>query len=300
MMQSISKSFFTVAKGKKYLHLAFTLARSFRFYNREIPFYIIVDSDFNLPYDLKWVNKKIVHSALLENGVLFKLNFSSISPTEISIFIDADSIVYSNIEHLFQYAESINVIGNIVKENEEWLGFNLQNLKNEYKIEKLVRYCGAFYIINNTSKKTSLILEKAESLLKDQNLNKFHHSGLNEEAFIGVAMAMLEANFIEDDGNIWSDLGQYKPNFNLNVFNGKCEFENLHFNENYKNWLPEGKYSPSILHIGGALYNKNPWLFDSTRLKLYYKYKITVPIANILTYIFVKKPYSMLKLVKSL
>jgi hypothetical protein len=294
------ESFFTVAKGNKYLQLAFTLARSYHYHNTNKSFYIVSDTDYKLPFDLKWVNKKIVHPSLLENGVLFKLNFDKISPTDISIFIDSDSIIYDNVENLFQYAESINVIGNIVDEENDWLGLNLSEIKSKYKIENLVRYCGAFYIINKTATKTSLILEKAKGLINDSNLKTNHHTGFNEESILGLAMAMTNAKYVVDDGNIWSDLLQYDYNVNLNVFKGKPLFENIISKRKYKNWLPIGTYSPAILHIGSGIYNKSPWLFDSVRLKLHYKYKFPVRIANILTEALVVKPYFILKFIINL
>ncbi len=108
------KCFFTYATGKKYLDLAFALARSYKFHNNiAIPFYIASKFDFDLPKDLAWVGKIIPPPEVSGNGLEFKLHLLEISPTPVSVFIDADTLIYDDISLLFDKFNPImpNVIG---------------------------------------------------------------------------------------------------------------------------------------------------------------------------------------------
>lgn len=300
-MHSKTKSFVTVASGKKYLSFAFTLARSYKLHNDLIiPFYIISDKDFHLPNDLDWVKKKILPKEVMGQGLEYKLRFNEVISTDQAFFIDADSVIYGNIAHLFDAfaSENLNVIGIKVKEG-NWADLDSKLIFEKYKISYIIRYCGAFYYITK-SDLSSDIFKYAQELAKNKQTFQQHVHGVNDEPIMSISMAAYGIDPLPDDGHIWSDTHQLNTHKDLNVFNKRPVFNNKKDQAKYKFWLPEGQYSPLILHMGGAIYNKNPWIFESIRLKLLYKLKLSMETANLLVDSIIIPGYFTLKKINRL
>lgn len=294
MIQSV----FTYATGKKYLSLAFTLARSYKFHNDEliIPFYIVSTKNFKLPLDLEWVKKSIVNSNFVGVGLEFKLKLNELAPTYESIFIDSDSIIYDNIAHLFKKlaTNSLCVIGTNVTDG-KWANENIESCCKEFGISKMIRYCGAIYLIkkDNLSKK---VFTEANRLYNSGRNFQGHRHNINEEPIISISISKFNIDPIEDDGNIWGDLVQFKKGQQISVFKRLTLSNTLSFK--YKFWLPLGDYHPLILHMGSGVFNKNPWLFDSVRLKLHYKCGLNVRFSELVVNNIVIPIYFSLKYLK--
>jgi hypothetical protein len=292
----IEKSVFTVVtNSQKYLNFAFALARSYRYHNSlEIPFFIISDDNFELPPDLKWVQKKIIPKELMGKGLEVRFSFAEVSPSVRSLYIDADSLVYRDISNLFELpVDSINVIGQKITKG-SWDDMDIPKVMADFKLPYLIRYCGAFYFVGNNDKSRA-ICENVKKLTKSDYPFQQHTYSINDEPVFSISMASKGVQPIADTGNIWGDVHQLKSHRDLDVLRGITKFNNSKRNPNYKFWIPEGDYSPAIIHFGGGNYNKNPWLFDAARLKLYYKIGGGKRIANFLANLFVKSPYLMLK-----
>ena len=295
----IDQCFFTVATGDKYLSFAFTLARSYKFHHDdEIPFFIISDTDFTLPKDLRWIKKKIITGDLLTSGVSYKFNFDQITPAYKSIFIDADSIIYGNISHVFNIPNSaIQIIG--MKETKgNWAGLELPEVLDHFAIPYIIRYCGAFYyIIKNQL--TANICETAKQLSLSNYMFQRHTKSVNDEPVLSISLAKSGTTPYADTGNIWTDTVQFKTHNQLNTLYNKALFNNSK-DYRYKYWLPEGEYRPLIIHFGGNIYNKNPWIFDALRLKLFYHYHLPKKVANLAVEVIFKPIYFFGKALKQL
>ena len=295
----VDKCVFTVATGKKYRSFAYTLARSYHYHNDiAIPFFIVSDEDFVLPVDLEWVKKKIISKELIGHGIEYKFSFDEVSPAEFSLFIDADSIIYKDISPLFDMAGSINVIGQKIT-NETWADLASVQVLSEFKIPYLIKYCGAFYFIGK-NKTTAAVCETARQLWRSDYPFQQHRYSVNDEPILSVSMARHNIEPILDTGNLWTDIAQLKTHKDLNVLKGIAQFTNSPGNIIQKPWIPMGSYSPSIVHMGGAIYNKNPWLFDSIRLRLYYKLKLSANISDVIVNVFVKGIYFLSKRLRNL
>lgn len=288
------KSYFTYASGSKYLALAFALARSYRYHNKtDIGFYIASNEDYHLPWDLKWVNKLIFTSKFLGNGLAFKLKLHIIAPTRQSIFIDADSLVYDDISFLFdEFAHQAPTVIGLKVTKGIFVDENVENTCKEFNIDYMVRYCGAFYyLIKN--EKTFKTFDYAQQLNNSGRPFQRSATTIYDEPVLSIALAKHHIEPIKDDGNIWGDLAQNSYDNEINVFNKKPIFYNNLAAKNYKFWLPEGKYSPKILHVGSGNYNKKPWLFDALRLKLHYKFWLPVWLSNIIVKLVIITPYHL-------
>ncbi|MDB5147525.1 MAG: hypothetical protein JWQ57_1545 [Mucilaginibacter sp.] len=297
----MDKCVFTVANGKKYRNFAYTLARSYRYHNSlNIPFFILSDEDFDLPTDLKWVKKQIVPKDLMGRGMEYRLNFYKISPAYQSLFIDSDSIIYKDISPLFDLAKtSINVIGLKIT-NGIWADLNPEQALLQFNIPYLIRFGGAFYFITKNAI-TEKICETAQSLAKSgYPFQQYKFGNVSDEPVLSISMVKHHVEPIIDNGNLWTDVAQLETHKDLNVLKGIAKFTNSSNKTVQKPWLPMGNYSPMIVHMGGAIYNKNPWLFDSARLKLYYKMGLSSTISDGIANIFVKGPYFLLKAIRNL
>ncbi|TDG35297.1 hypothetical protein EZJ43_14475 [Pedobacter changchengzhani] len=291
---TLKKSFFTFASGKKYLALAFALARSYRFHNgTSIPFSIISNKDFSLPWDLTWVNKTIVSQNILGPGLEFKLHLLDIAPTDESIFIDADSLIYGSISNLFSLfnKQTVNVIGLKVTDG-IFVDEDVESACKEFDLNYMVRYCGAFYyLIKNKIGKD--IFDYANELYLSGRKFQHNENTMYDEPILSIALSKFRVDPLADDGKIWGDLAQWEYKNQLNIFKFPPVFNNIANATNYKFWLPIGEYSPKILHVGSGNYNKKPWLFDSVRLKLHYKLLLPVNLSDWLVKIIVIPLYQL-------
>ncbi|RZK58191.1 MAG: hypothetical protein EOO87_00875 [Pedobacter sp.] len=280
-LQTKNQSFFTYASGKKYLALAYALARSYRYHNgSSIPFAIISNSDFDLPWDLNWVKKLIFDEEIVGKGLEFKLKLLAIAPSYESIFIDADSLIYGKINHLFESfdRQTPNVIGLKVTDG-VFVEENVQKACVEFELAYMIRYCGAlYYLIKNGNGKN--VFDYAAKLNQSNRPFQRNENTIYDEPILSIAMSKFKVNPLPDDGNIWGDLVHLDYETQLNIFKSRPIFNNDVNANNYKFWLPIGEYSPNILHVGSGNYNKKPWLFDALRLKLHYKFFLPVPLSN--------------------
>lgn len=294
-----TRCFFTVATGDKYLKFAYALVRSYKFHNGiAIPFYIVSDSDFSTPNDLSWVKKKVISTELMGKGVAYKLNFDKIAPAENSIFIDADSLIYNDISQLFGLPNnSIQVLGMQINSG-KWVDLDVPKVLADFNLEYLIRFGGSFYYItkNDLGEK---ICETARELATSNYSFQRHGEVINDEPLFSISMAKQGIKPVEDVGQIWADTVQLRSHKDLNTLNSKAIFNNSK-DFRYKFWLPEGNYTPCIVHFGGGSFNKNPWLFDAVRLKLYYQYHLPKSISNFIVIAFIKPLYFFVKSIKQL
>jgi hypothetical protein len=294
MNREQSLSFFTFATGKKYLDMAFALARSYRYHNgTEIPFYIASVNNFRLPPDLHWVRKIFVDEITIGPGLEFKLHLIDIAPTEKSIFIDADSLIYSDVSFLFNMFNTgqPSVIGLKVTEG-EWVDEDIKAACLEFGLDYVIRYCGAlYYLIKNTAGKQ--IFDYAMSLHQSTRRFQRNEKTIYDEPIMALALSKYRVEPLIDDGNIWGDLVHFNRNAQLNVFKGPAEFINIPGSRTYKFWLPQGSYRSKIMHVGSGNHNKKPWLFDAVRLKLYYRYHLPLSLADALVNLLLVPMYDL-------
>lgn len=263
--------------------MAFALARSYLFHNgKSVPFYIVSNQNFELPWDLAWVKKIVFEPTLLGPGLQFKLKLLTIAPTHQSIFIDADSLVYGKINHLFECfdQQTPNVIGLKVTDG-CFVDEDVSAACAAFGINYMIRYCGAlYYLIKN--EKAEEIFGYAETLFQSGRPFQRNQYTIYDEPILSIALSKHMVNPLPDDGNIWGDLVQLHYQTQLNVFRELPTFNNILQASNYKFWLPIGQYRPRIVHVGGGNFNKKPWLFDAVRLKLHYKFLLPVWLSDLL------------------
>lgn len=267
-----SQSFFTVVTGQKYINFAIQLARSYELWNTPIssvPFFIISDQIIELPKDLK--NCICIHhkDGLIKKSLEFKLYLNILCPTKEAIFIDADCLIYGDIQYLFNLFkdDTLNVIGYKVTSG-EWADMDICDVVHTNKLNYLIRYNGGFYYVTKDLKTDTIFLDAKLRFNNEANLQK-HHAGFNEEPLLSIAMSKFGVTPLIDDGNIMGDLVHIQKETKFNILNGVSQFINPSlFHHKHKFWMQEGPYYPKILHFGSAMYYKFPYIFERLRLYL--------------------------------
>lgn len=287
-------SVITFATNKlSYLQFAFNCARSVLLFN-DIKFYIVTNINAPIPGDIKdhvfLIEPTPEHAAM---GICIKLFTIDYVQTQYTLFIDADCLCYADLSPIFEAAKpmSVTVAGNIVPAA-NWVGNKFaEEMKEHWGIDKLIRFNGGMYYINNndTAKKIYATAQQIE--------NK-HHYGydavnkkwVNEEAQMSMAMMLYQQKPLPDDGSFMTDLFTDRRPATLNILSGDRELSNpplpmiLH-----RPWYPT-RYSPLILHFGGANLNSYPYNSQSMLLALHRK---TIPVwaATLIVNIFINSPY---------
>src|SRR5580704_13424796 len=110
------RSVFTIATGSEvYLRYAFNLARSFALHNdvEQTSFYVVTDLRCSLPADLSFVRTIDLPGEIARRGLSTKLYLDVLAPTEISLFLDSDCLVFRDLEFVFDSfrGRSISVVG---------------------------------------------------------------------------------------------------------------------------------------------------------------------------------------------
>src|SRR5690348_9777130 len=109
-------SIFTIATGSQtYVRFAFNLARSFALHNEieKTPFYVVTDQRCILPQDLSFVRITKLPSAVASEGLTPKLYMDLLAPTARSLFLDADCLVFRDLQFVFDRfrGRPISVVG---------------------------------------------------------------------------------------------------------------------------------------------------------------------------------------------
>jgi hypothetical protein len=263
----------TLAMGPKvYWQMAINLARSIRLWHapRELAITIVTDRRDKLPPDLCGIEIKQLHSGELGIGFETKLHLDTLAPAEKTLFIDADCLVYSRLETLFQRAEGhpVATFGTSISEG-EWFG-DVKHLCATLGVSSIPKFNGGLYYLERGPASTE-VYESARKLK-----SRYDELGLvrlrgrpNDELLVASAMALHGLPAIEDDGRYLSDPLSCQAPMSLNVLTGRRRLRNppppshLH-----QAWYPFADVSPSIVHFLGEHVSRYPYRTEAMRLRL--------------------------------
>lgn len=256
-------SVITFATNKPiYLQFAFNCARSVLLFN-DIKIYIVTNVEATVPSDLKqkvFLLKPVPEHAAM--GICIKLFTIDYVQTQHTLFIDSDCLCYDDLSPIFEASRNmdVTVAGNIVPAA-DWVGDKFaKEIKENWGLEKLIRFNGGFYYIKNSSIAKE-IYTTAQQITKNHvfgyDVVKGKH--INEEAQLSIAMALHHQRPLPDDGRFMTDFFTDRRPQVLNVItsdrilNNPAPPSTLH-----RPWYPK-RYSPVILHFGGGNINSYPY-----------------------------------------
>ena len=200
---ALTKGFITIATGKEqYYEIARNLLRSYRFTTENpLPFAILCDAENE--YTKEFDNVCIFDEARC--NYLDKLEMYEYLPYDINIFIDADCLVYRDINRLFDIFESaddFSCYGRVLPLDDKTGWFEYENLNEDLQkqIEYVVGLHGGIYYMRKTPK-CKKILDNAKAFSLNYADYKFKGKFENpgDEPLVALSMAVNNCKPIPHD-----------------------------------------------------------------------------------------------------
>ena len=200
---ALTKGFITIATGREqYYKIAQNLLRSYRFTTKSpLPFAILCDMENE--YTREFDDVRIFEEARC--NYLDKLEMYEYLPYDINIFIDADCLVYRDINRLFdifENADDFSCFGRVLPLDDKTGWFEYENLNEDLQkqIEYVVGLHGGIYYMRKTPKSKKILDDaKAFSLnYADYKFKgKFENPG--DEPLVALSMAVNNCKPIPHD-----------------------------------------------------------------------------------------------------
>ena len=191
---SQTKVFVTIATGKEqYYEIAKNLLHSYRFTTKEpLPFAILCDAENE--YTKEFDDVRVYPNPT--RSYLDKLEMFDYLPYDINIFIDADCLVFNDINRLFDIFENADdfcCYGRVLPLDDKTGWFEYDNLNDDLKnqIDYVVGLHGGVYYMRRTEK-TKKVLDDAKTFSKNyldyKFKGKFQTPG--DEPVVALSMAI--------------------------------------------------------------------------------------------------------------
>lgn len=200
---ALTKGFITIATGKEqYYEIARNLLRSYRFATKNpLPFALLCDTENE--YTKEFDDVRIFDEA--KCNYLDKLEMYALLPYDINIFIDADCLVYRDINRLFdifENADDFSCFGRVLPLDDKTGWFEYDNLKDEMKsqIDYVVGLHGGIYYMRKTDLCKN-VFDSAKAFSEDYYSYGFKGKFTNpgDEPLIALSMAVNKCKPIPHD-----------------------------------------------------------------------------------------------------
>ncbi len=221
---ALTKGFVTIATGKEqYYKIARNLLRSYRFTTKEpLPFTILCDTENE--YTKEFDDVRIFENPT--RSYLDKLNMFELLPYDINIFIDADCLVFRDINHLFDIFENADdfcCYGEVLPLDHKRSWFDYKNLNQD--LQKQIDYGmdlhGGIYYMRKTER-CKKVFQDAKYFSKNYADYKFRSFATPaDEPVIALSMAFNKCKPTEHNlDNILTCYWEHEKRFDLNILNG--------------------------------------------------------------------------------
>ena len=205
------KGFITVATGKDlYYIIAHNLLLSYRYHSKEpMPFAILCDrhNEWTADFDQVVIIEKPAFS------YIDKLRILDLSPFDETIFIDADSLAYKDLNGLWAYfkdSPDVGLLGRTAPKDSDygwWKDENLGALRD--KVDYKMTCQGGVYYIRNNGKDLPAIKETCRFIA--EHYMEYHFSIfetlLEDETILCLALAVHHMRPVDN----WFDVFAYYP-----------------------------------------------------------------------------------------
>lgn len=235
-----TKGFITIATGnEQYYRIARNLLRSYRFNSpAPLPFAIICDekNEYTAEFDDVCVYEHATRS------YLDKLEMFRYLPYDVNIFIDADCLVFNDINRLFdifENADDFACYGRVLPLDDKTGWFEYDNLPNDLKrqIDYIVGLHGGIYYIRKTAL-SEKVFEKAKSFTIDYGTYKFKgkFQTPGDEPVVALSMAFNNCRPIPHDLTSLICYWEHENNFELDILNKKAICKTNSINTDIVHW----------------------------------------------------------------
>lgn len=281
------RSVITIATGKPYyIDLAVNLARSFLYWHpeSEIQFWLVTDQPKLVPKEVAdSIHIKSIDPNQYGTGFSTKLYLDEFAQTKYTLFIDADCLVYGNLEKVFDKFEgsAVSAIGDNVTAGDFFC--NVAQVIKQLDIVYMPRFVGGIYYLEKNEVSKNVFSQARKLLPSYDKLGLIRLRGKeNEEPLVALGMSHFSQKTIPEDGNIKADRMFYH-HINTNVLSGKAKLWN-------NNKYPQGAYfqinesHPIIVHYNASYAENYEYLTEAHRLYLYSKLQSKL-LANVTSYL---------------
>ncbi len=293
----MTKGFITVATGsEKYYKMAVNLLHSYRYCSSSpLPFAIIADehNQFTKEFD------QVCIFDAAKCNYLDKLEMFEHLPYDINIFIDADCLVYRDINRLFDEfsdADDFSCFGRVLPLDDKTGWFEYDNLRDDIKtqIDYVVGLHGGIYYMRKTDL-CRKVFDTAKEFSKDYYSYGFKGNFANpgDEPLIALSMAVNKCKPIKHDSSAIYCYWECENSIKLSMKNNSAYI------------IPENAYT-DIVHWGTRFTSKPVYLKQVSALDLLrenksgiiltlsdLRYNISIIYARILS--FVKRAFNKIK-----
>lgn len=235
-----TKGFITVATGDKhYYKIALNLLKTYRLACDEpLPFAIFCDEENE--YTKEFDDVRIYENAT--RSYLDKLEMFSMLPYDINIFIDADCLVFKNINRLFDMlsdADDFCCFGRVLPLDDKTGWFEYDNLNDELKgkIDYVVGLHGGIYYMRKTEL-CKKVLDDAKAFSENYADYKFKgkFSTPGDEPVVALSMAVNKCKPIPHDLSALICWWEYENNFKLDISSGAAFCKKLETDTDIIHW----------------------------------------------------------------
>jgi len=225
-----TRAVITLATTKMlYVDMAFTLARSFEYWNRRsgISFHIVTDLEIDLPADLRDVRLERLSPGQLGRGFAPKLHLDSLAPADQTLFIDADCLCLGPAKEIFDRfaGRPVSVVGGKISSG-AWWG-SIAVIRARTGVKSLPFFNGGLYYVERceAARKVYSRAREIEKQYDEWGLLRLRGHP-NDEILMAIAMAEAGIEALPDDGSIMAAFNYYPQFLELNVFAGRCRIAN--------------------------------------------------------------------------
>lgn len=257
------KGFITIATGKEsYYRMAHNLLLSYRYHTKtQTPFAILCDRHNEWTEDFDQV-------VIIDNPAFSfydKLWIFDLSPYDETIFIDADSLVYKDLNAMwdwFQDGPDVGVLGAVYPLDSDkgwWDVNNLGELKD--KVDYKMTGIGGVYYVRKNGKELPAFRETCKYI--EQHYFDFHFSlfgdVLEDETVILLACCVHHFKPVKDWIEAFAFYAETKF-YKVDILSGTLEFKGIKF--------PGSYFKDSLFIHFGSAFVRNRWLYKREVFKL--------------------------------
>ncbi len=222
----MTKGFITIATGnEQYYKMAVNLLHSYKNCSATpLPFAIIADehNEYTKGFDDVCIFDKA------RCNYLDKLEMYEHLPYDINIFIDADCLVYRDINRLFdifENADDFSCFGRVLSLDDKTGWFEYENLNSDLQkqIDYIVGLHGGIYYMRKTEK-CKKVLEDAKAFALNYADYKFKGKFTNpgDEPLVALSMAVNGCKPIPHDSSAIFCYWEYENNIKLSLRNNSA------------------------------------------------------------------------------
>ncbi len=254
---ALTKGFVTIATGKEqYYEIARNLLRSYRFTTKKpLPFALLCDTENE--YTKEFDDVCIFNEA--KCNYLDKLEMYEHLPYDINIFIDADCLVYRDINRLFDIFESaddFSCFGRVLPLDDKTGWFEYDNLNDNMKpqIDYVVGLHGGIYYMRKTDL-CKKVFDRAKEFSKDYYSYGFKGKFTNpgDEPLIALSMAVNKCKPIPHDLTAILCYWEYENDIKMSFKNNSANTISESINTDIMHWGTRFTQTPIYLKQISAL-----------------------------------------------